>query len=250
MAAQSASRASPPFPAFSGSISRRLGLAVAAFFVLILAIGGLSSFLAWSILSSTHEVLKETHHVEVMEGIHATIHHLVREVDRAVIDRTLDRQAHMKDLTIQAARTIGAFLDEHIKADEPFPEKEGEIARIRAIQKMYHDLEAAATRIIARVAANARAGQEDLLLLDAVAHQIPVLSQELNEVHRAKIRRLTSKGGSRMKVIVGAYVAFLLVGGACVGMGVVLFSRTVALPLRRLASATLDIAAFTLGIRF
>ena len=61
MAAEAASGASHVLPTFSGSISRRLGLAVAAFFLLILAIGGLSSFLAWSILSSTHEVLKETH---------------------------------------------------------------------------------------------------------------------------------------------------------------------------------------------
>ena len=155
----------------------------------------------------------------------------------------------MKDLTIQAARTIGAFLDEHIKEDEPFPEKEGEIARIRAIEKMYHDLEAAATRIIARVAAKAPAGQEDLLLLDAVAHQIQVLSQELNDIHRAKIRRLTVRGITRMKVILGAYLTFLVLGSACMIGGIFLFSRTVAVPLRRLASATLDIAAGDFGKR-
>ena len=52
-----------------------------------------------------------------------------------------------------------------------------------------------------------------------------------------------------MKVILGAYAAFLLVGAACVIAGMILFSRTVALPLRRLASATLDIAADEIGKR-
>ena len=249
MIAETASEASHPRPAFSGSISRRLGLAVVAFFLVILAIGGLSSYLAWSILSSTQEILGQTHHIETTEGIHATIHHLVREMDRAVIERTLDRQSHMKDLRTQAARTIGAFLDEHLKEEEPFPEKEGEITRIRAIEKLYHELDGATTRIIARVATKARVGQEDLQVLDAVAHQFPVIAQQLNEIHRAKIRRLITKGASRMKLIVGAYLGFLLVGGGCVAVGILLFSRTVALPIRRLASATLDIAAGDFGKR-
>jgi nitrate/nitrite-specific signal transduction histidine kinase len=226
-----------------------LGLAVAAFFFLILAIGGLSSFLAWSIVSSTQEILGQSHHIEVTETIHATIHHLVREVDRAVIERTLDRRSHMKDLTIQAARTIDAFLDEHVKEDEPFPEKEAEIGRIRTIQNLYHDLDAAVNRIIARVAAKARPRQDDLQIVDAVAHQLPVLTRQLNDIHQAKIRRLTARGITRMKVILGAYVAFLLVGGACVIVGILLFSRTVAMPLRRLASATRDIAAGEFGKR-
>lgn len=234
---------------FSGSISRRLGLAVAAFFLLILAIGGLSSLLAWSILSNTREILEQSHHIEVTETIHATIHHLIREVDWAVIERSLDRQSHMRDLTNRAASMIAAFLDEHLKEEEPFAEREAEIARIRAIQKLYYDLDAALNRIIARVAVKGRAGPEDLQVLDLVAHQIPPLAQQLNEIHQAKIRRLITKGIIRMKVILGAYLAFLLIGGSCVILGIILFSRTVALPLRRLASATLGIAAGDFGKR-
>jgi len=232
-----------------GSISRRLGLAVAAFFLLILAIGGLSSFLAWSILSSTQDILHQSHHIEVTERIHATIHHLIREVDRAVIERTLDRQMHMADLTRQAASTITAFLDEHVREEEAFTEKEGEIGQIRAIQKLYQDLDAAASRIIARVGEKARARHDDLQIVDAVAHQLPAHIQQLNEIHHAKIRRLMAQGSRRMKVIIGAYVVFLLVGGACVAVGMVLFTRTVAVPLRRLASATLDIASGDFGKR-
>ncbi len=249
MAAESASGESLLHPAFTGSISRRLGAAVAAFFFLILAIGGLSSFLAWSILSSTQEILRESRHIEVTEAIHATMHHLLREVDRAIIERTLDRQLHMKDLTNQVGSSIAAFLDEHIKEPEPFTEKEGEITLIRALEKLYHELDAAANRVIAGLAAGSRVGEDDLSALDAVAHQLPLLTQQLNEIHHAKSRRLIAEGITRMKVILGAYIAFLLIGGACVIVGVLVFSRTVALPLRRLASATLDVAVGDFGKR-
>ena len=74
--------------------------------------GGLSSFLAWSILSSTQEILGQSHHIEVTESIHATIHHLIREVDRAIIEGSLDRQSHMADLTIRVRSTIAAFLED------------------------------------------------------------------------------------------------------------------------------------------
>ncbi len=249
MAAESVPIPSALHPPFPGSISRRLGLAFAAFLLLILAIGGLSSFFAWSILSSNHEILKESHHIEITEGIHATIHHLVREVDRAVIERTLDRQSHMKDLTSQAASTIAAFLEEHIKEEEPFAEKEEEITLIRAIERLHHSLDAAANRVIGRVAAKAQPGEEDLSVLDAVAHELPALTQKLNEVHHAQNRRLIARAITRMKVILSAYAAFLLVGGGFLILGILLFSRTVAVPLRRLASATLDIAAGDLGKR-
>ncbi len=243
MAAESPSGMSPPHPTFSGSISRRLGIAVAAFFLVILAIGGLTSFLAWSILSSTHEILRESHHIEITESIHATIHHLIHEADRAGMGRTLDRQPHMIDLTTQVASTIAAFLEQHLKEEEPFAEKKGEITLIRAIEKLYQDLDKATTRVIARVAAKEQPELDDLQVLDEVAHQIPVLTQQLNDIHHTKIRRLIASGITRMKVILRAYVMFLLIGGTCVIVGIFLFSRTVAIPLRRLASATLDIAA-------
>lgn len=248
MTAEMALGTSPSRPAFSGSISRRLGLTFAALFLLILAIGGISSFLAWSILSSTQQIVKETHHIVVTESIHATIHHLVREVDRAVIERTLDRQAHINELTRQAGSAIETFLDEHIKG-YPFPEKEEEITLVRVIERLYLQLDAAASSILAGLGGKRRLRPEDLQILDGVSHQLPVLTQQLNEIHHTKMRRLIENGIARIKVILGAYVAFLLVGGACVTVGIVLFSRTVALPLRRLASATLDIAAGDFGRR-
>ncbi len=249
MPGEPASGAVSPSSAFSGSISRRLGLAVAAFFLLILAIGGVSSFLAWSILASTRDILRESTHVEATEEIHATIHHLIHEVDRAVIEGSLDRRSHMKELAIHATNTIANFLNDHLNEAEPFAEKEGEITLIRTIDKLYHDLEGAADRIMTRLALKGRPEKRDLQTLDAAAHQIPILAQQLNEIHHAKSRRLIGGGISRMKVILGAYLIFLVVGSACLVVGILLFSRTVAVPLRRLAVATLDIAKGDFGKR-
>ncbi len=235
-------------PASSRSMGRRLGLAVAVFFFLTLGTGGLSSFLAWSILPSVDRILGASHHIEVIERIHATMHHVVREVDRAVIRRTLDREALIKELTGEVGGAIGTFLDEHLK-EEPFPEREREINLLRVMERLYLQLDTATSSILASVAAQTQPRPEDLQILDSVAHQIGVLGPELNEIHHTKIRRLMAQGSRHMKGILGTNVTFLAIGSACLIAGIVLFSRTITLPLRRLASATLDIAAGDYGKR-
>jgi len=49
-------------------------VAVLAFFFLVLTIGGLSSFQAWSILSGTQKIQEQGHHIQLTEAIHVTIH--------------------------------------------------------------------------------------------------------------------------------------------------------------------------------
>ncbi|HSB52345.1 MAG TPA: HAMP domain-containing protein [Dissulfurispiraceae bacterium] len=249
MAIDVSSDAQPFSSSFSGSISRRLGFAVAIFLFLILAVGGLSSFLAWHILAITPEIPVQSNHSEITEIIHNTIDHLIREVDRTVIEGSLDRRSHLDDLRHQASSTIHAFLDGHLGDQEEFPEKKEEIAHIRSLEKLFQDLDAATTRIAASVTAGRRAAPNDLEVLDGAAHQLPVLTHQLSDIHQAKIQRLVDGGVKRMKTILGASVAFLVLGGACGAVGIVLFSRTVSIPLRRLVSATLGIAAGNFGMR-
>ena len=230
-------------PPFTGSINRRLGLAFLAFLCIILAIGGLSSFLAWSILSIAQQIPAQSRHIEVTEDIHATILHVIREVDRAVIEGNPDPRSHLDALSARATITIAGYLESLVNEEEPFPEKVKEIKLIRTLEKLHNDLDAAAARIVERVSAKTRGAPEDLEVLDRVTGQLPELTHQLNEIHHAKIRRLVAGGVDRMKVILGACAVFLAIGGACVIVGVLLFSRTVAIPLRRLAWATVDIAA-------
>jgi nitrate/nitrite-specific signal transduction histidine kinase len=231
---------SSPFPR---SINRRLGLAFLVFLSIILATGGLSSFLARSILSIARQIPVQSHHIEITDDIHATILRLMHEVNRAVIQGNPGPHSHLDRLNARAAAMIAAYLESHLTKEEPFPEKEKEIALIQALQALHADLGRAAARIVAHLSAKTRGTPEDLKVLDAVAHQLPELTHQLNEIHHAKIRRLVTGGVGRMKSILGSYVIFLAVGGVCVMVGTLLFSRTVAMPLRRLVSATLDIAA-------
>jgi signal transduction histidine kinase len=236
--------ANPPSAlSYSGSINRKLGLAVASLLFLILAVGGLSSFKAWSILTIAKKIQNENHDLKVTEDIHATLHHVIHEVDRAVLQGKLDRGSHLTEVMAQAARTITAFLDDHLNEPEPFHEKAEEIAGIRALEEFYHRVDAATSRIIERVAANTPASPEDLEVLDVIAHELPVVTQQTADAHQAKIRRLIASGVGKLMVILIAYMAFLVVGGGCGAAGIVVFSQTVSLPLRRLASATLDIAS-------
>lgn len=230
-------------PPFTGSINRRLGLAFLAFLCIIFVVGGLSSFLAWSILSIAQKIPVQSHHIAVTEDIHASILHVIREVDRSVIQGNPEPQSHLDALSARAATMIAAYLESHLTEEEPFPEKEKEITLIRTLEKLHTDLDAAAARIVKHVSGKTQGAREDLKTLDAVAQQLPELTHQLNEIHHAKIRRLVAGGVGRMKVILSAYAAFLALGGACVIVGVLLFSRTVAIPLRRLAFATGDLAA-------
>lgn len=210
---------------------------------LILAVGGLSSFKAWSILTIAKKIQDESHDLKITEDIHTMLHHLIHEVDRAVIQGKLDRGSHQTEVAAQAAKTIGAFLDDHLNDPEPLHERAEEIAAIRALQEFNHRIDAATSRILERVAANRPVLPEDLDVLDVIAHELPVVTQQAANTHQARIRRLIASGVRQLMVILVAYAAFLVVGGGCGAAGIVVFSQTVSLPLRRLASTTLDIAS-------
>ncbi|HSB52346.1 MAG TPA: hypothetical protein VLD40_06780, partial [Dissulfurispiraceae bacterium] len=231
MAIESRSEAPPLAPSFSGSINRKLGLAVAALLFLILAVGGLSSFKAWSILSIAKRIQQESDDLKITEEIHLTLHHLIHEVDRGVIQGKLDREPHLTELSTQAARTITAFLEYHLNEQEPLSEKADEIAGIRALEEFYHRADAATSRIIGRLAAKMPVSPQDLDVLDVIAHQLPAVTQQAAQAHQTKIRWLVARGVRQLKVILVAYVAFLVVGGGCGAAGIVVFSRTVSLPL-------------------
>jgi two-component system nitrate/nitrite sensor histidine kinase NarX len=242
MISPSPSGASSGPPSFPGSISHRLRLAVIAFLLLLVAVGGVSSSLAWSILAIAQDIPQQSHHVEVTEEIQAIFHHLIREVERAAMRGALDRHADVEEMAARSSTMVAAFLDGHLRDERAFPEKAGEIALIRRLKALHDETQAATARIVADVAASASVAAADLAVLDRVAREVPALARGLGEVHRAKIRRLLADGVHRMKLILGAFAVFLVVGGACGAAGIRLFSRTVSAPLRRLASATQDIA--------
>lgn len=233
---------SPVPPTFPASISRKLGRVTLASFLLIVGIGGVSSYLAYSILASNEQIVRNKHHIEVTEAIQASILHLIREVDRAVIRRTLDREFRIRALSRQPADMVAVFLGEHLADKDVFPEREQEIALLREILHAVEQLDAAVGPIISSIAADTRVRPAHLQSIDTVADRVPGLVRQLHGIHETKVGRLTAASISRMKVILAAFVAFVFIGGISVIAGIVLFSRTIVLPIRRLAQATQEVA--------
>lgn len=219
----SSSRAMPGSHPFPGSIRDRLGLAVLAFLLLLVAVGGVSSYLAWSILSIAQDIPLQSHHVQTTEEIQSNVQHLIHETYRAVIHSTLDRDVHVRGLTARTADMITAFLDDHLQDDEPFPEKRGEIALMRRLDALHAEASAAMATILGEIRALAPAGANELAVLDRAAREVSEAIEGLRTIHQAKIRRLLDAGAARMKLILGAFAAFLVLGGACGAAGIRLY---------------------------
>ncbi len=222
---------------FPGRIGRRITFYVSIILILVLAVGGLSIYLARSISTSTLAVTLENKHVEVTESIHATIHHFLAELNRVMIARKLDQ--------VEDIQLFRQKLDEHIKAFLSLHnevENAEELRIFRRIEAMVVPLGSLAERVVQRAAQGLPPSLEDEKELHALSRRIPVVSNELNDIHYGEIRFELLQSQQRMRTILWIYVVFILAGGVVLGLGNLFFSRRVAFPLRQLASATSKIA--------
>lgn len=235
--------------AFPGRISRRLSLAIGLLFLLVLLVGGVSMLLAKSIFVSTQEIQEENDHIYGAESIHGAISHLIHQLNRILLTGQLDRQETIRALSQDLDRQVRRYLERHEREVEIFQEKEREIMLIREALQMSGDLDRLSARIVDTVAGGRLVLQGDLDRLDEIAYRIPLLTRELNDIHLGKVQRLTAKDLGRLRFIVGAYFAFVLAGGLFIALWALVFSKTIASPLRSLASAALDIAAGNLRRR-
>lgn len=227
---------------FPVKISRRLSLSLSLFYLLVLVVGGLSLLSARFISRGIEEVRKEGHSIELMEEMHVGIHHLIREIDRAVITGVADRIDHTRSLVENLEGGVARFLKLREKEGEGSPEWKREINLIKEIKGLIADLGLLSGRIMATVMAGGRVSRGDLESLDRTAQRIPLLSQQCNEIHQRRMRELIQRSQSRMSFIVNTYFAFVLLGSLLIGAVSLLFSRTISRPLQRLAEATFNIA--------
>ena len=105
------------------------------------------------------------------------------------------------------------------------------------------DLAALSDRVAAAVAAGHRPEAEDVRRLGGIEWAAHGMALGMSQAHQTRIRRLLEASDRKMQFIVGYYLAFVLIGGGLIVAGGAVFSRTIAMPLRRLAAATLDLAA-------
>ena len=231
----------PPVVQFPARISRRLSLALSVVIITVLLVGGISLALAMRISHINDAVDQENAHNQLSDQIHATFYHIVFELQQMHAMGWPDRGRDVQALHEELARHLETFAVMH-QGQEDFPEKRQELAAFAGLRKLAAELRGLTDRTLATPARTGVLGPMDLAHLDIMSHQVDRQSEDLVGIHRAKIARLMQTSQGMMRAILSLYLAFLLVGGALIAVASIAFTRTIAIPLGKLADAALEIA--------
>ena len=227
---------------FTGRISRRLSLPLVLSFVAVLLIGGVSILAARSIYLSTQEIDRQGQHVEAINGIHAAVHHLVSAVHESVITGTPypddKREKFVADLHV-----FSGEYEELEKHEGPFPEQEKELKIWGEMKKMISDLVPLSEGSFYAVAQGRAIDSRDLERLTAINTMLPLYAREMTDIHQIKVKRSIQQSWDRLWLILGLYLTFFVIGCAFILGSNLLVYKTMVLPIRRLASATQEVAS-------
>ncbi len=210
-------------------------------FIVVLLIGGISLLSARSIYLSTEEIDKQTRHIEDIDHVHVDVHRLVLAVQESIITHApfpeTDRQ--------QFVAALKKRLDDYAKREaeeKDFPEKEQEMTVLREITEVVGKLFQATQRLSDAVASGKNINQEDLRYLTHANTMIPVLGLQMTTIHQAKIDRLISESRQKMWIILGFYLAFIIIGTLLIFGCNIVFQKSIVRPIRQLASATVELS--------
>ncbi|MFQ5830679.1 MAG: ATP-binding protein [Candidatus Methylomirabilia bacterium] len=233
---------------FSGSIGKRLSLALGLGYGLVLLVGAVSLLSAYSIYGSTAEVQEQTRHIEVMDGIHVALHHVAAATRDGLISGEVREPSFYADL-ISVVRLRMAQYEELERQAGNFPEKEKELQVYRETREMVSALIPFSERIVRAVAEGRSASGGDLERLSHLIRTMPLQFSAMNEIHQIKIKRFIQSSKDRMRLIVGFYLGFLVLGSLILAGATRVVRRTVVLPLKEMAASTLGIARGDFGQR-
>lgn len=239
------SGAMEPVPA---GIGRRINLAISTAFAAVLAIGGVSVFLAWTISAGVEEARQRTIEVQALDRIRSTVDAFLSDLH----------------LVIQRGRAAGreppeAVLDElktRITTYETLERLQGgdeatqELVQLEALKVLLAQLETVSLAAIGASERGRPPAPGELVLINELAHtRFSGVIQQLHAVHQTKFQRATERNQRRMVVISALYVAFALGGGLFLLVGNRFLSRSLVTPIARLADAALSIAGGDLSRR-
>ena len=234
--------------AFPARIGRKLGFAMGLALFLVLLVGGISLFLSSSISRGTKVIKAQSEEIEDVNRLHTMMHHVIEVVQHTVVSGKASLgekvEVMLRNLDRGAAKYLAAEM-----AREDTPEKAAELAILKEIVGVTSNISDLSREIVGAVALGR---QVDLRITDHL-NKLSRLGHEkferLNQIHHAKMKRSMQASEAKMKRIMGIYVAFAVLGVLSLILGRVIFSKTIVLPVQRLASATLAIAAGDFGKR-
>ena len=227
--------------AFPTRMAQRWGLAIGLALFLVLLVGGISIFLSTSISRDTKVIQAESGEMEHVNRLHNMTHHVVAVVQNAVVSGKVppdDVEAMLENLNREVAKYLAAELE-----GEDTPEKAAELAILKEIIGLTSRLGDLSRKIVGEVALARRVDLKAADHLDTLWRLSHEKFERMNRVHEAKMRGSMQVSQAKLKRIIGIYIASALLGGLSLILGLVIFSKTIVLPIRRLASATVDVAA-------
>ena len=226
---------------FRGRINRRLSLLLGVIFIVVLLIGGISVLSARSIYLSTEDIEKVSRHAEDIDAIHVYVHRLVLAVQESIISRNVFPERDRQQLIAEVKK----HLDDYTKreeAEEEFPEKQQEMKTFLEIRKLVTELFSVTERLSEAVAGGQNTDPRDLQYLTSANAIIPILAHEMNRVHQARIDQAISESRNRMSIILGFYLALVIIGSVLIFGGNIVLQKTIVQPIRQLVSATVELS--------
>ncbi len=227
-----------PQPIFPGRMSKRLSLANASAFVLVLLVGGISIVLARFILASTDQIQTSSEEIKRIDQIHFTAHHLVDLISHTAIRGTPDSRESLSDIVSNLDEQVEAYLG--MKHGHLGNELEIEI--FQELTAMVSDIGRLAAEISGSIARGDKAKPGDLDNLLGLIHRLHAGAEQITQTHQVMIRRLVQSSEEKMQLILVFYLAFVLVGSLLIVVGSFTFFKAIVVPIRMLAAATQDVA--------
>ena len=227
--------------AFRGRINRKLSLLLSFILLVVLLIGGISLLSAWSIYLSTEDIEKVSRHVEDIDAIHVYVHRLVLAVQESIISRNVFPERDHQQVIADLKQHLDHYLTME-EAEKEFPEKQQEVKTFLEIRKIVTELFPTTERLSKAVAGGQNIDRRDVQYLTSANAIIRILAHEMNRIHQARIDQSISESRNRMSIILGFYLALVIIGSLLIFGGNIVLQKSIVQPIRQLVSANVELS--------
>jgi signal transduction histidine kinase len=228
-------------PIFIGRLNRKLSLVFGSFFFLMLVGGGTSLYLAGSVLLQSQQTANQNEQVYAIGQMHSSLHHFFSSMQRARLGGTRIsdslREAYLTDLKFLLAN---------------YENGGGAKENVSRIREIIADVEALSDRINKQISSgvlssdNSLFGTEELRMIEATEQRIQIFAHRLSAQLDAAHKRDSQETQNKMKMVASFNAAFIVLATMCMVAASLYFYRAIALPLRRLAHAAIEITDWKL----
>lgn len=208
----------------------------------ILAIGGISLFLANTMMTKMYLVEKESKNVRLVHKVHDQINKLLLAIQQNILHPEREYATRAENLLAEIGSGLDAYLEYEKQA--PYPEGREEVRLLLLIQENLEGI-----RQIHRLSLTGAAAMPEVRALDRHALRVEKVVKDIDLLHFQIISRKIDKAHGKLRQVLTLYLVFTGLG-LLFFLGVHrLYSRRVVRPLEQMAEAARSMAAGDLSIR-